>query len=242
MSGRTQSFLLLLFGAALIRLAAGDALLRYVRPVARPWVLIAGIGVVGLALWSLVAGWRHGDDASATEGTDPPTPTDAHGHSAVSRAAWLVLAPVVAILVVSPPALGAFSAARQPATVAKPNDIAFPPLPAGDPVPDKLIDFAARSLWDSGRTLTGRTISLTGFVLGPASGGFTIARLVITCCAADARPIDIGIDWARASPPKDQWVTITGRYAGVSPTDATLPMLRATAVQAIAAPANPYDD
>ncbi len=40
MTTRTQSFVLLLFGGALLRLASGDALLRYVRPVARPWVFL----------------------------------------------------------------------------------------------------------------------------------------------------------------------------------------------------------
>ena len=38
MSTRTQAYLLLLFGGALIRLAVSDLLLRYVRAVARPLI------------------------------------------------------------------------------------------------------------------------------------------------------------------------------------------------------------
>jgi hypothetical protein len=55
---RTQSFVLLLFGGALLRLATSDALLHYVRPISRPWVLLAGLAFVGLALWNLVAALR----------------------------------------------------------------------------------------------------------------------------------------------------------------------------------------
>jgi uncharacterized repeat protein (TIGR03943 family) len=236
MNTRTQSFVLLLFGGALLRLATSDALLRYVRPISRPWVLLAGIAFVGLALWNLIAALRSHHPAE-------PSGADAHGHSGASRAGWLVLAPVVAILVIAPPALGAFSAARVPATVAKPAaDISFPALAGRDPVPLSLIDFATRALWDDGRTLTGRKVALTGFVLRDQAGGFVIARLVITCCAADARPIDVGVQSGDTPPPTDTWVTVTGAYAGAGGTDGTLPLLTATGVTVIRAPTNPYDD
>ena len=153
---------------------------------------------------------------------------DAHGHHGASRAGWLVVAPVVAILIIAPPALGAYSAARVPATVAQPAaDISFPPLTGRPPVQLSLIDFATRALWDQGRTLTGHPVMLTGFVLsgGQTSGTFVIARLVITCCAADARPIDIGVESNRPPPPADTWVTVTGTYAGAGGTDGTLPLV-----------------
>ncbi|MCU1658302.1 MAG: hypothetical protein JWO57_2958 [Pseudonocardiales bacterium] len=231
MNARTQSFVLLLFGGALVRLASGDALLRYVRPVARPYVLAAGIAILALAVWTIVASVRGRDHAAA----------DGHGHGAASRAAWLVIAPVVAILVIAPPALGSYSAARVPVTLAKPADVSFPPLPPGDPTKVTVVDFAARALWDDGRTLAGRTVSLTGFVVAGRPGGFLISRLVITCCAADAQPIDVGVESGLPPPAADAWVVVTGTYAGVSPSDATLPILRATDVRVISAPANPYD-
>jgi uncharacterized repeat protein (TIGR03943 family) len=247
---RTQSFVLLLFGGALLRLATSDALLRYVRPISRPWVLLAGLAFVGLAGWNLVAalrGAKHNDgiDAHGHGVIDAHGHgvIDAHGHSGASRAGWLVLAPVVAILVIAPPALGAFSASRVPATVAKPAvDISFPALVGRDPVPLSLIDFATRALWDNGRTLTGRKVALTGFVLRDQTGGFVIARLVITCCAADARPIDVGVESGAPAPPADTWVTVTGTYAGAGGSDGTLPLLTSTGVAVIRAPTNPYDD
>jgi uncharacterized repeat protein (TIGR03943 family) len=246
-NSRTQSFVLLLFGGALLRLASGDALLRYVRPIARPWVLLAGVAIVGLGLWSLisslrgqrrlVAAYLDGLDADHDDAVH-----DAHGHRGAPKAAWLILAPVIAILVIAPPALGSFSATRVPATVAKPSTDHFPALVGRDPVSVSLIDFAARALWDNGRTLTGRQVSTTGFVLRGSNGDFVLTRLVITCCAADARPINIEVQSKLQPPTVGGWVTVTGTYAGTSPTDATLPMIRASSFKAISQPSNPYDD
>ena len=245
MNARTQSFVLLLFGGALLRLSPSDALLRYVRPVSRRWVFLAALAFIALALWGLVAGrfgkiLRPGDEETGQIGGDEGA--DAHGHSGASRAGWLVLAPVVAILVIAPPALGSFSASRVPATVAKPASSQFAALPKGNPVPLQLIDFAARAVWDDGRTLTGHDMALTGFVLRADSGGFVLSRLVITCCAADARPIDIGVRHSGAAPAVGTWVTVTGGYGGVAPDDATLPLIDATTVTVIRPPTNPYDD
>ncbi len=231
MTARTQAFVLLLFGGALLRLATSDALLRYVRPASRPWVLLAGVAIVLLAGWTLLS--RTGPIEAAS--------TDAHGHAAPARAAWLVLAPVVAILIVAPPALGSYSASRIPVQVAKPSDVHLPALPAGDPVRLSMGDFLTRSVWDDGRTLTSRQVSLTGFVLHDEQHGFLLARLVITCCAADARPIEIGIQTATPTPPVDSWVTVTGEYAGSYPGDTYLPVLKASTVTPVAEPANPYD-
>ena len=237
MTQRTQGFVLLLFGGALLRLATTDSLLRYVRPVARPWVLLAGAAMVALALWSLLAPTRAGDGSTPDE-TDETD--DEHGHHGGSRAAWLVLAPVVAILVVAPPALGAYSAKRLPVSALTPPSRHFPVLAGADPVRLSLLDYYGRSAFDDGRTLTGRRVALTGFVLRSVPGGFQLARLVITCCAADAQPVVVSVQ-ASATPGPDTWVTVTGTFGGLSPSDATVPVLRADAVTPVHQPANPYD-
>jgi uncharacterized repeat protein (TIGR03943 family) len=281
MNGRTQSWLLLLFGGALLRLATSGALLRFVRPVARPWVLLAGAAIVVLALTNLLASSNllastrrlassrlsasprllASSRRSATSRRSASSPSrerlagnrgvrstheievgDLHGHARGPRAAWLVMAPVVAILVISPPALGSYSAARVPVSLARPSQVHFPPLTAGNPAADSLIDFAARALWDGGHTLAGRQVELTGFVLRSTSGGFVLSRLVITCCAADARPIDIGVLSRAPAAAADTWVRVVGTYSGISPTDSTLPMIDAISVTVIRQPTNPYDD
>jgi uncharacterized repeat protein (TIGR03943 family) len=227
---RTQAFILMLFGGALLRLATSTALSRYVRPVSRPWVLLAAVSMVLLAGWTLVSRARSG----------APRQDDGHGHAAASRAAWLALAPVIAILVIAPPALGSYSASRLPVRVAKPADVHFPSLPTGDPIGLSMGDFFTRAIWDDGRTLASRHVSLTGFVLRSEQHGFLIARLVITCCAADARSIDVGVETPQPSPAVDSWVTVTGTYAGRYPGEASLPALTGNTVTQIAQPANPY--
>jgi uncharacterized repeat protein (TIGR03943 family) len=228
-SARCRSFVLVLFGAALIRLAATDALLRYVRPVARPWVLLAGVGIVAVALWSL---------ADATR--SPSLAVDEHaGASGIS---WLVVAPVVAVLVIAPPALGAYAAARVPVTAPPPSARGFPPLRASTgPTPVTLLDFYARSAFDGGATLAGHRVELTGFVLRGEPDGFRLARLVITCCAADARAVVVRIRSPAAAPRPDAWVKVIGTYAGTSAAEPTVPVLRAEMVTPVSAPDNPYD-
>ncbi len=55
------------------------------------------------------------------------------------------------------------------------------------------MDYAARAVFDRGRSLSGRRLQLTGFVIAGARGEPYLARLVVGCCAADARPIKIGL-------------------------------------------------
>ncbi len=223
--------MLLLLGGALLRLATTDALLRYVRAVVRPWVLLAGAAMVALPLWSLLAGSRRPAGVESDE----------HGHNRPSRAAWLVLAPVVAILVVAPPALGSYSARRLPVSAIKPPSRHFPPLTGSDPVQVSLLDYYSRAAFDAGRTLAHHRLALTGFVLRVEPGGFQMARLVITCCAADAQPVVVSVRTPTAAPSRDAWVTVTGTFGGMSPSDATVPMLRADAVTPIRPPPDPYD-
>ncbi len=200
MSARTQAFVLVLFGGALLRLATTDALLRYVRPVARPWVLLAGAAVVALALWSLAVGSgrpdaeheadehqtdehqtdeHQTDEHQTDEHQAEQREADGHRHRGASRAAWLVLAPVVAILVVAPPALGAYSAKRLPVSAIKVPSRHVPALTGTDLVRMSLLDYYSRAAFDDGRTLVGRRVALTGFVLRVEPGGFQLARLMI---------------------------------------------------------------
>ncbi|SHF62829.1 putative membrane protein [Jatrophihabitans endophyticus] len=245
MSTRTQGFVLLLFATALLRLGTSDVLLRFVKASARPWVLLAGAAVLLLALWSLVVSARPDEHPTDEHPTDEhPTdehPTDEHGHGAVSRAAWLVVLPVVAVLVIGPPALGQFTANRRAPVTATSADTAFGPLPRADPVRLRMFDFALRAASDGGRTLAGRRVALTGFVARRATDGFVLARLVITCCAADASPVTVRVRTADPIPARGSWVRVTGRYAGQDAAATDVPLLMATAVGSVAAPAEPYD-
>ena len=184
MTARTQSLALLLFAAALLRLATTSALLGYVRPTARAWVLLAAFAILGLTLWNLLAPSASAHDPGGFGKPAPSLGTGEHRHRAGGCVSWLVLAPVIAILAVSPPALGVYSAARVDPVVARPSNRHFPTLSGPDPVTVQLSAYATRALWDEGRTLSGRRVRLTGFVLADSRDGFILSRLVISCCAA----------------------------------------------------------
>lgn len=234
MSSRTQSLLLLLFGVALLRLGTTDLLLRFVKESARPFVVAAGAVMVLLAVWSLVASAR-GTPAPAVD--EQP---DEHGHGSASRSAWLIVLPVIAVLVIGPPALGRYTVNQRDPVAPVAVDEQFAPLPAGDPVRMKLFDFALRAASDARASLAGRTVQLDGFVADRAAGRFTLARLVITCCAADAAPVTVSVRTPQQLP-LNTWVRVTGRYAGHQDGNADVPVLRAASVTPIAAPTEPYD-
>ena len=82
------------------------------------------------------------------------------------------------------------------------------------------------------------TFLLLGRLLRSADG-FVLARLVITCCAADAFSVTAQVVTRTPAPGDNAWVRVTGRFAGAA-SDGT-PRLRSSAVVSIPAPANPYD-
>ncbi|MCF1599014.1 TIGR03943 family putative permease subunit, partial [Streptomyces muensis] len=151
----------------------------------------------------------------------------------------------LALLLFPPPALGSYSAEREAAQRAAQGVGRFPALPAGNPVELTLAEFGSRAIYDSGRSLAGRTVRLTGFVTRDADGTWYVTRLLVACCAADATTSKVEIRGADAdAPPADAWVTVTGTWhpEGELGTDeAWPPVLDATGVRRIGQPANPYE-
>jgi uncharacterized repeat protein (TIGR03943 family) len=227
----TQSLLLTVVGGTLLRLAAGDTFLRYVRDWMRPGLLVAGALLALVGLVSLCRERR----PSAVE-----RPETDHG----PRVAWLLLLPVLAVFLVAPPALGAYTASRAPAPIAEPVDSDYPPLPPGDPVAIPLTDYAVRAIWDRGRSLAGRRVRLVGFVTPRDGGGFSVTRIAITCCAADARPVRITVRGYAGTFPADTWIAVTGTYGGLAPGaggDEQVPVIVAGSVDPVPEPAEPYE-
>jgi uncharacterized repeat protein (TIGR03943 family) len=257
-TGGISSLTLLLFGAALVKLGASDDLLLYVRPVARPWVLLAGISLLLLAVWSIVAQVRatgraageapadHDGDCVSESDSDTHSDgagvghTHTHTHGAAPRTAWLVLAPVVAVLIIAPPALGEFTANHAPPVNAAATG-RNAHLDAGSAPVDLPILVLILLSTDNPAALAGRQLTLVGFVQKQQSGGFTLARLIITCCAADASTGMVTVLSTAPSPSVGSWVQVTGTFAGVGTDANATPRLRASSVTAIAQPKNPYD-
>ena len=204
MRRETQNILLLLLGGALLKIAITGDYLRYVKASQQPWLIAAGVVMVALAVAAITRGIRaaHAGASHAEAGHD-------HGHA---RSAWLLLLPVLAILLIAPPALGADSVTRAGNRApAPPSDdlVDFPPLPTASPFDDTLSDFTARAGWDRAHSLENRPVRLTGFVVHKGADTY-LARLVIACCAADAFPVKVKVTGADvASYPDDTWLQAT---------------------------------
>ena len=122
MNRETQSVLTGLLGGLLVSITVSGRYTSYVKPGFKPMLLIAGIVLITVAVVSLVLTIRAENQAHARRGTDaamPDTDAEVHdegaaheGHQHGRTAPWLVLLPVLVLLFVAPPALGADSVAR----------------------------------------------------------------------------------------------------------------------------------
>lgn len=249
---RPQGVLLILCGAALLRIALFSELyLRYVKEGLRPYLVISGVALIVLGLVGMIGRDEDEDEDEHAVHDEGAAPTDAghgqeahagHDHTRNPRIAWLLTAPALALLLFPPPALGSYSAGREEARVAAQGTGTFPELPAGDPVDLTLGAFASRAEWDTGASMKNRTVRLTGFVTRDDDGTWYIARLLVTCCAADAQALKVEIRDADA-PAADAWVTVTGTWhpTGKPGSDAARPVLDAASVKRVPAPSDPYE-
>ncbi|MFF7279451.1 TIGR03943 family putative permease subunit [Streptomyces griseorubiginosus] len=247
--------LLALVGAAVLRISLfGELYLRYVQAGLRPYLVVSGGALVLLGAAMAVVrrtGWEVGHEASLGDGHDVEHgdgPDAGHGHShgaAGPRVAWLLTLPALALLLFPPPALGSYSAEREAAQRAAQGVGTFPALPAGNPVELTLGEFSSRAVYDSGRSLRGRTVRMTGFVTHGDDGTWYLTRLFVTCCAADATTSKVEVRGAAdGAPPVDTWVTVTGTWhpEGRLGTDSAWPpVVDASAVERVGQPADPYE-
>jgi len=223
----TQHALLLLLGGALLRIAADDTYLRYVRPAHRWLLLAAGLVMVVLAA---VALWRDG----RVRAQDSP------GHGCADRhVPWLLTVPVLTIALVAPPALGSDAVTRAAAANSLIGDDVLGPLPAG-PAPE--IPVAEVVLRASNGSLDGREVTVTGFVVRRGAA-VDLARLTIACCAADARPNRVRLVGDLGALPSDTWLRVRGRVqpGSSSATTGFVPALTVTAAEIVPAPPDPYE-
>jgi uncharacterized repeat protein (TIGR03943 family) len=246
---------------------------RYVKPSFLPVLLATGavlVVIAGVTLWRQIrtapeavaeppeVDYREraiaaGRAAAAHEGLPSHGGVDddvdeehaEHRHDDV-RVGWFLVAPALALLLFSPPALGSYQANRNGTALAVASGSDYAPLPAGDPVSIKLLDYAGRAVFDDGRSLAGRDVRLTGFILAGPGGVPYLARLFVGCCAADARPIKVGLtgDLPGILNP-DQWVEVVGRYVSQADRDPingeVVPYLFVTSIREIPPPAEPYE-
>ncbi|OZC95521.1 TIGR03943 family protein [Rhodococcus sp. 06-235-1A] len=243
MKREVQNLLLLLLGGATVKISMDGTFVRYVKPSLHPYLLTAGVLIVALAIASIAADIRRGGPAG-----------DGHDHD--SRPYWLLLIPLAVILFVAPPALGVSAVGDRSVTSAADRQrTAFPPLPNEDAPEVPLLDVVQRAVRDTENSLDGREIRVTGFAVATASGGsprvdgtregLDLARVLIICCAADARSVRIHLDagsGALDGIPDGTWLEISGTVDAATATEETAftPTMTVLSVERIEAPANTY--
>ncbi|MCX5369015.1 TIGR03943 family protein [Streptomyces sp. NBC_00015] len=272
MNRQSQAAVLFLLGAALLHAGTTDLYLRYVKAGLRPLLLASGVILIVTAL---ATAWyehrrtktkrereqqereqqdreqqeraqREQEQPTADAGA-PAAPEHTHaGHvHPEPRVSWLLILPLLALILVAPPALGSYSATRTGTALQEP--LAYPALPATDPLPLSVVDYAGRAVYDHGRTLTGREVRLTGFVALDHDGTPYLVRMALNCCAADAQPVKVGL--TGDIPPvlqPDTWLTITGAYTPRTTHDPVnngpIPFIEVTTATPAPTPRDPYDE
>jgi uncharacterized repeat protein (TIGR03943 family) len=267
---QTGAFLMAFFGVLLLRLGLTDLYLLYVKAGMRPFLVVSGFVLLVLAISQAAGGWLQARRTPADVEAEPAHDADvmlhpfeplgaesvhdAHAHGHEHGRAWvaLVLAlPGLAVFLVSPGPLGAFAASRQPQR--QPDAAAYlvyPPLaaPVNGAVDMKLADFIDRAFFDRSSEFESATVRLVGFVT-PAkdeatADGFRLTRFVLSCCAADGRPIYVSIRGLQPGniPAPDTWVQVTGKWRSTPAERQNFtPELVAQSVEPTSQPTDPYE-
>lgn len=240
MSREVQAIMLILLGGAIIRISLTDIFLRYVKPVMQPYLIAAGAFLLLIGIWAIVDQLRRGKSPDDHE-HDEDEFDDGHGHGPM-RAAWFLLLPVFAIVLVAPPALGAYSAEKDTQTVASPGEALFPELPNKNPIPMSLNEYAMRAVWDDQQSLAGRNVQLVGFVTPNPDGGWWLSRMTMACCAGDATATKIHV----VDPPDfeaNSWVKLDGHWVpgGEVNTDKGIPWIAINSIHEVPQPKEPYE-
>lgn len=252
MDQRTQGALLLAVGGVSVRLGLTGTALNFIKPGYVPLLVAAGVILLVMGAVTLVAALRETHDPGRPAEPDLEAQTGTlephgHDHSSGPKVAWMLAAPLFAILLIAPPPLGAFAAARQSGAI-RAATTSFPELPAAEDgaIPMSLGDFAARGLYDTERSLEGERVRLTGFVSGSAEQGWMLTRFALSCCAADGTAVDVQVLGGGPAPPVDTWVEVEGTWTPrpgheIGELTAEAPMLEATSVTPIPQPEQPYE-
>ncbi|MEU9350115.1 TIGR03943 family protein [Streptomyces griseoloalbus] len=232
MNRQAQAALLFLLGATVLHAGLTDLHLRYVKAGLRPLLLLSGAVLIATAAATIWYEWRRG-----------PREHDAERHRE-PRISWLLTLPVLALILVAPPALGSYSATHTGTALQKP--FGFPDLPARGPLRLGVGEYAARAVHDDGRRLRDRPIRITGFVALDHTGTPYLVRMTLNCCAADAQPVKIAL--TGEIPPvlrPDTWLEITGTYTPRRTkdpvNDGPVPYFEVTGAEPVPPPPDPYD-
>lgn len=243
MSRETQNLVLFLLGVAVLKTTLDGSFMRYVKPSLEPYLLISGTVIVVLAAAAMITDIRAGGPSSFEHDHNHN-----HGHGHTDRMPWLLMAPALVVLFLAPPALGPGSfVERQVQPPSSSADLrAFDPIPEGTTPEMTFSEVLQRNRLDSAGTLDDREIAVRGYAVARADGGVDLARIVIICCAADARTAKIKLTGPEATRMTDvgseQWWRVVGTVIPGSATEQNefVPEMRVVSVERTTAPENTY--
>ncbi|MFI6151527.1 TIGR03943 family putative permease subunit [Kitasatospora sp. NPDC051170] len=240
-------------------------------PLIASGIVLLGLGVAGVVRHATGRRqepvMRFGRDAEGNAVWVRPAQeeghTHDHGHDHGPRVAWLLAVPAVLLLCLTPPPLGSFTASRdgsdavvEPVSYGGLSDRPTAPGSgagggagggAGASVtvatPMSLTEFIGRSR-DPQKSLADRKVRLTGFVSpGAQPGEWYLNRLVVSCCAADARRLRVLVQTTGPAPAADSWVDLTGTWRPSPGAPATAaPRIEVSEQHAVPQPRAPYRD
>jgi uncharacterized repeat protein (TIGR03943 family) len=227
---------LVLVGLLALQMSLTDAMLTFLRPGMRPWLVGAGATLVVLGGVSAL-GRRGGSED--------------HSHNV--QVGWLLLVPLC-VGILAPTALDAraaqrASAWRRQAFPSRPFDLdaylRANALSGGTPrLP--LVDYV-NAVSTHRAYLEAHPIRLIGFVTSQPHGGnrFLLTRFLVGCCAADAFPMQIEVHTLERPPAADTWVEVTVRLASEPRArrdqERRDPVLLAQSLHKVSKPSEPYE-
>ncbi|NQX01845.1 TIGR03943 family protein [bacterium] len=221
-------FAALSWAGVLLHFVISGRIHQYLAPVFRQYALIGGLGLLVLAAFVLLT-FRRPSDCGHDH-----APGEAHDHETSD------LSPLVILLLMVAPALfaasvtkdsfslralthkGAFDLAARPLVATRMGAVPTreeiiatrPRTPEGVTRIELLELFSAAMDAEYAANLEGIEVAVEGRVLiGKDQGGHPVLyRLLLTCCAADGRPLPLRLRWAGPQPPLEEnaWFEITG--------------------------------
>ena len=276
MSRQTLNLVLLLLGVALTSIAADGSYRRFVGPAMFWPLVLAGVAVLALAGVDIVRDLRahtgphaqphvgsrvgatgepHVDGGARHDRAHEHGEVHDHDHDHVHchpALAWGITVPVLLLLFVGPGPISARGAdsALSGTTVSAVDGspgVRFAPLPDGPRPEIGVLELTRRAAFDPANSVVHREVTVVGTVL--RDGGSTrIGRVVVTCCAADARLVAVRVldrDSLRllASIPYGDWARVVVLVVPGTTTAETdyVPQVRVTGAERIEAPARPYE-
>ncbi len=252
MSAFDASCAVLATGLLALWMGLTDAMLKYLKPSMRPWLVLAGALLIAVGIRGIVRARQrervpsHGDQADGDGEAE---------HTHRQGVGWLLVLPVLVVLALGPQSLGAFAASQSSTRNLPPYsfDIAGYADSQGDSEPSlQLVDIYLGAQQRGNRGyLAHHAVRLRGFVtmnpdLGPRS--FVLTRFLVSCCAADATPVKIAMIDADHIPKTGHWVEVTAQLdahfvapVGAQTSDLPRTTMRVHAIESIDEPSEPYE-